>query len=658
MTTMIAASIIVSAAVVHFSWSSAAADATDQLLTSLENQITGDVRRTWWEQVVNIQTLAQTVVDALEAAPADRDQRQVLATLLGAQPQNSWLISTGADGTQIAGGPIGADRFATVTLDQAGRMQVPRASGSINGAKPPPPLSADTTAMLASFDWKAFRTSTSAPRWEIVPRTPTGREWGLAYIQKPRDRVTAVVIGSDTIARILGAIEVSGGGRSYIVGPDGKIVLAARKADVVFDRRLDAIAGQAGQHVAERTGDLNVEESLHLAADGQTYTVSVSPLWFNGWQLAIIVPDNFFLDSVHRIYGYVPFEIVGLTVLAAALAILVSLQLFTRPVQAIIANLRLVEGFDLDRVGHSASPLSEINQISEAIARMSTGLASFGKFIPVDLVQSLLAKGIRPQPGGSRARITVMFTDIGGFTAMTERLGEAILPLLSAYLDLASAEIARQSGTIDKFIGDSVMAFWGAPVADDNQAVRACAAALEIVRQCRQLQGLPGAETGFEVRIGIETGTAVVGYVGSPNRLNYTAIGDVVNVASRMENLNKYYRTAILIGEDARALAGDAILVREIDRTVVPGRATAISVYEPVGIRGRDTPAPWLSHYADGLRAYRARDFNGAISCLDQVLELQPDDGPAAVLRQKCTALALKPPGPHWQPVTVLASKS
>ena len=134
------------------------------------------------------------------------------------------------------------------------------------------------------------------------------------------------------------------------------------------------------------------------------------------------------------------------------------------------------------------------------------------------------------------------------------------------------------------------MAFWGAPVADDNQAVRACAAALEIVRQCRQLQGLPGAETGFEVRIGIETGTAVVGYVGSPNRLNYTAIGDVVNVASRMENLNKYYRTAILIGEDARALAGDAILVREIDRTVVPGRATAISVYEPVG--RRDTPRP------------------------------------------------------------------
>jgi len=199
---------------------------------------------------------------------------------------------------------------------------------------------------------------------------------------------------------------------------------------------------------------------------------------------------------------------------------------------------------------------------------MAQGLAAFRKYIPADLVRRLISDGNGARLGGAVRPMSVMFIDLAGFTGMSERLGDRIIPLLSRYLDVVSAQIQDGGGTIDKFIGDAVMAFWGAPSPNPDHASIAAAPRWPAAR---------GGEAGLtddrgekvKIRIGINSGDMLVGNIGSEVRLNYTVIGDAVNIASRLESTNKSYGSTIIIGPETRRLAGDRIVVRELDRLAV-----------------------------------------------------------------------------------------
>ena len=153
-----------------------------------------------------------------------------------------------------------------------------------------------------------------------------------------------------------------------------------------------------------------------------------------------------------------------------------------RPLITVVGEIKHVEGFELDQVRRHPSRIAELENLSNAIADMAGGLAAFRKYIPADLVRMLLREGVEPRPGGSVRTLTVMFADIEGFTGLSERLGDQIIPLLSGYLDVMSREVNSHGGTIDKFIGDAVMAFWGAPMTNADHAVDACRAALACQR--------------------------------------------------------------------------------------------------------------------------------------------------------------------------------
>ena len=226
----------------------------------------------------------------------------------------------------------------------------------------------------------------------------------------------------------------------------------------------------------------------------------------------------------------------------------------------------------------------ELGNLSAAIADMAAGLAAFRKHIPADLVRTVVSEGVEPRPGGAIRVLTVMFADIAGFTGLSERLGDQIIPLLSRYLDTVSREVSGHGGTIDKFIGDAVMAFWGAPATNPDHAVDACRAALACQRALRESGLADDHGRPLKVRIGINSGDMLVGNIGSEFRLNYTVIGDAVNVASRLEGANKEYGTEIIVGEETRRLAGDRIHVRELDRFVVYGRAGGLAIYELLGV--------------------------------------------------------------------------
>jgi adenylate cyclase len=255
-----------------------------------------------------------------------------------------------------------------------------------------------------------------------------------------------------------------------------------------------------------------------------------------------------------------------------------------------------------------------------------------------------------------------MFTDVAGFTGISEKLDDRVVPVLAEYLEAVSKAVLNHRGTIDKFIGDGVMAFWGAPVPSERHAADACAAAVE----CQTLLSLERAKaercggTPLRMRIGINTGRMLVGNIGSSERLNYTVIGDPVNVASRLEALGKIYGVEIVIGEDTRAAAGDAIIVRRLDRVSLYGRTGGLAIYEILGMaEGSAAEAPkWVRSYEAGLAAYENRRWSEAIKLLETVAAARGAiDRPSEILLERCRTYLADAPPDSWTPISVRESK-
>jgi adenylate cyclase len=371
-----------------------------------------------------------------------------------------------------------------------------------------------------------------------------------------------------------------------------------------------------------------------------------------------VIPEAEFLGPVESTLRKL---IVGLAVgalLAALLSAMLARSVIAAPLARVVGEIRHVESFALDKVRRHPSRLVEISSLSGAIAEMAAGLSAFGKFIPADLVRSLLSQGVEAKPGGSIKELTVMFIDVVGFTGLSERMGDHVVPLLSRYLDAVSEVIVANGGTIDKFIGDAVMAFWGAPTAQQDHAVRCCRAALA----CRKAIETAGVNDDrdhpLQIRIGVNSGSMLVGNIGSELRLNYTVIGDAVNVASRLEGACKQYGTQILIGAETARLVRDMFIVREIDNIAVYGRTEGLAVYELIGLaelsgESRD----WITSYEEGLSRYRQRDFAGAIIHLEAVLGRRPNDRPASLLLERCQRLQQSGVDEKWSLVTALQVK-
>ncbi|HEX7563189.1 MAG TPA: adenylate/guanylate cyclase domain-containing protein, partial [Bradyrhizobium sp.] len=317
-----------------------------------------------------------------------------------------------------------------------------------------------------------------------------------------------------------------------------------------------------------------------------------------------------------------------------------------------------VERFDLDKVARHSSQLTEIENLSGAIADMALGLAAFRKYIPADLVKRLISDGNGAQLGGAVRPMTVMFVDLAGFTGMSERLGDRIIPLLSRYFESVSAQVQANGGTIDKFIGDAVMAFWGAPANNPDHAVDCCRAALACQRAVLE-QGLVDDEGhAVKIRIGINSGDMLVGNIGSEVRLNYTVIGDAVNIASRLESTNKLYGSQIIIGPETRRLAGDRISVRELDRLAVYGRSGGLQIYELLGMADEPLDSRgWVEHYEAGLKSYRARDFAAAIADFEKVVNLRKQDQASVRMIERCKQQLEAPTADGWDDTSVALTK-
>jgi adenylate cyclase len=264
--------------------------------------------------------------------------------------------------------------------------------------------------------------------------------------------------------------------------------------------------------------------------------------------------------------------------------------------------------------------------------------------------------------GGHKKKVTIFFTDIGDFSTMSESFSpEEVVTHLNDYFQGMSRAILDFDGTINQFLGDAIFAYWGAPIDQEDHALRACRAALRCLEFLQELEakwvaeGLP-ART---YRFGINTGEVVVGNVGSSSRLKYTLIGDDVNLASRLEEANKYYGTQIFISEETYLLTKDQIIAREIDIIRVVGRSKPVKVYELLAEKGGldQNKARSLQHFEAGLQAYRGRQWQAAASWFERVLDLVPEDIPSKVYLQRCNDYRKMPPSNDWNGVYELRAK-
>jgi class 3 adenylate cyclase/CHASE2 domain-containing sensor protein len=284
---------------------------------------------------------------------------------------------------------------------------------------------------------------------------------------------------------------------------------------------------------------------------------------------------------------------------------------------------------------------------------------SFALYLAPQVIEKMLASKKLPVLGGETREVTVFFSDLEGFSSISEKMTPAdLVAFMNEYLSAMTDIIESRGGYIEKYVGDAIVAVFGAPADDRDHASNATHAALGCRARLEELNQGSAAFKGHKVaqRMGLNSGEALVGNIGSRRRFNYSVMSDAVNVASRLEGANKYYGTTIVASEMTVALTETKFAWRELDAVRVQGRSAPVKIYELLSEAGQETPqqVAAAAAYAEGLALWRAREFQAAANCFARAAEI---DKPSALFLGRANAFTSNPPGPDWEPVSTLEGK-
>ncbi|MBN1540938.1 adenylate/guanylate cyclase domain-containing protein [candidate division KSB1 bacterium] len=287
---------------------------------------------------------------------------------------------------------------------------------------------------------------------------------------------------------------------------------------------------------------------------------------------------------------------------------------------------------------------------------------TFQQYVAPSIVNKMLSTGELPAYGGERRELTMLFSDIRKFSSFSENHEpEYVVNRLSEYLSAMVEIIFKHNGTLDKFIGDEIMALFGAPYSFADHAERACIAALEMVKKLEFLkkEKNDGGNSLFQIGIGINTGKVIVGNLGSSQLFDYTVIGDHVNIGARLEGVNKEYKTTIILSEHTWDAVRKSAIVRELDMVRVMGRNKPLRIYELLGMESVSQMQKdyLIDLFGEGLSAYRDRRWSDAIKIFHRILRYYPADGPARVFTIRCLNYLEKAPSEEWDGVFELQQK-
>jgi adenylate cyclase len=374
-----------------------------------------------------------------------------------------------------------------------------------------------------------------------------------------------------------------------------------------------------------------------------------------GWRLGIVVPEDYYLGTYvttrNRTLAAAAFILAGMLFLGA-----VSVRAMGSGLGRIVEATGRMASFDF-APSELRAPFRDVEDVMRSLELAKTALRALGRYVPVDLVRELYRTGREPMLGGETAEVTMMFTDVKDFTSLSEGLSpDELARLLGLYLQVMTGAVHEAEGVVDKYVGDAVMAVWNAvrPCADHPE--KACRAALACRDALRKLYESPewGGRPPLLTRFGLHVAQVMVGHFGAPERMSFTVLGDGVNLASRLEGLNKQYGTTILVSEAVRLAASSGFAFRLLDKVAVKGRREGVRVYELLG----DSEAAAVSTgvvaaYERALEAYWRRDSDAALA----LLESQSDDAPSRVLAERCRLFRTAPPPANWDGVYVATDK-
>jgi len=363
--------------------------------------------------------------------------------------------------------------------------------------------------------------------------------------------------------------------------------------------------------------------------------------------------ENRFIALMFGVFGGISLLVLGVSVYFT--------HRITQPLTDLALEMGRIQRFDLEGEVHVRSRIREIVQMKTSLENMKKGLRSFKRYVPADLVSELIKLRREAALGAEKKTITVLFSDIAGFTTISESMPpEKLAESLAVYFEGMTRAILEEGGTVDKFVGDAIMAFWGAPRDVGDHAARACRAALKCQEFLNERfgRGRRDGEPSFATRIGLNTGEAYVGNFGFSERMSYTAIGDSVNLASRIEGMNKHYGTRLLISESTAAAAGPQFASRAVDRVAVKGKSQGVWVRELAGERAGLTAqrASFLKRFDEAVPLYQERRWKEAAAAFDALNAEAPDDGPAKLLAARCREYAVAVPD-GWDGVFHLHEK-
>jgi adenylate cyclase len=422
----------------------------------------------------------------------------------------------------------------------------------------------------------------------VWPRTSWTEPYNV-FTNTPGISFSTPIIINDTFIGVAGAdLALSGLSRvisDIVVGKTGKAFVLNEAGEILLPQTVTGTlpyiieeAYNQSLKTAQRNFVLNsVDQSFVIEIFNFPLDISTD------WTIMTAVPLSDFFDPILKSQLH-SIQIGFIVLLIATVLIYIASGRIAKPINQLAGEVERIRKFDFSEVNPVQSNIYEVSVLSSSIQTMRKTFASFTKYVPKDIVEKLIALDQVLVTGGERRNMTILFSDIQNFTTIAETLSvEQVTTMLTEYFELFTKIIVAQEGTIDKYIGDSVMAIWNAPNFVVNHAEKACLACLNFIGLTKSAN-LTNPFLKGTTRFGINTGEVIVGNIGTTERISYTAIGTVVNTASRFQTLNKTYNTNIIIGETVKESLGKRFITRPLDLIAVKGRNQPIQIYELMGV--------------------------------------------------------------------------
>lgn len=492
--------------------------------------------------------------------------------------------------------------------------------------------------------------------------------------------VIATNLSLKALSQLLKDNVISPGSILFIVDNKQNIVASSNLELVSSVKELEEtplIVNQLKDNLYKKAHEIykqDKEERFQFTTNGKTYIAdftrfkeSFYDTFGKKWMFVSLVPFDevfsVFLQSQQDSFGIYLFAFI-----LVLLRIIILSRKLSEPIEELTEEANKIRDFQFEGDVKIDSKIKEVRTLTHTMQTMKVSLKSFTKYMPRRLVMRLLEKNQDIQLGGESKKLTIMFTDVAGFTTVSEGMTpQALMTHISDYFEQLTQIIIHQGGTIDKYIGDAIMAFWGAPDEDTLRSFHACRAALLCQHALETLNAnwLRQSKPVLNTRMGIHCGEVVVGNMGSSERMNYTLIGDAVNLSSRLEGTNKFYGTKIIVSHAVYEEVKDDFLCRIMDIVAVKGKNKGIKIYELLGQRNAEaylTPTQgqedFVAAFDKAFEFYLKMNWEKALSSFEQLLGTLPScNETLKSYIERCQLYLKTPPGDDWDGVYHLTSK-